>query len=195
MLLCGLMPEEVVALQWKDIVFDEKESAFIVDVNKSGFLSSSPAVIREGKLKTDFRSRKINIVQPLTNWIAENYKDADPESFIFTMSNGEVMSKSSLRSRFQTYLKDLDRAVYHKKPLTSPKRTAFDKELTIKSFTMYDLRHTYATLLVELEVPVRKATALMGHATSTTTERYYVDWGKISTSDYSKKLGEFLETL
>lgn len=43
-----------------------------------------------------------------------------------------------------------------------------------EEFTFHDLRHTYATILAEGHVPIKKAAALLGHADIRTTLRYYV---------------------
>ena len=58
---------------------------------------------------------------------------------------------------------------------------------------MYDLRHTYITLLVSLDTPVRKTTALAGHSGTETADKYYIDYKQVNTGDDVKKLGDYLK--
>lgn len=54
-------------------------------------------------------------------------------------------------------------------------RTAFNgakRRANIKGLRWHDLRHTYATRLVEKGVPLSQVRDLLGHASITTTERY-----------------------
>lgn len=182
MLLCGLMPEETVPLLWKDIIYNEEREMFFVDINKSADLTDSKVTVREDTTKTIYRKRTIAIPAPLSEWVAENKPLHDPSELIFTNSDGKLMSKYSCRSRFNTYLKEMDIFCNDRKKLHDPTRTARDDKMIIERFTPYDCRHTYATLLAGLDVPVRKTTALMGHATSATTDRYYIDWDSLDTA-------------
>ncbi len=43
-------------------------------------------------------------------------------------------------------------------------------------FRLYDLRHTYASLLLTAGAPITYVSAQLGHANPTTTLRYYARW-------------------
>lgn len=191
MLLCGLMPEETVPLLWSDITYDEEKEAYYVSVNKTAVLSSSkPTVVRDGKTKTEFRKRTVAIPYPLDEWVAKEMKNHKKSDLIFTDRTGGLLSASALASRWRIYLEDIDIYYNNKKNRYNPTRNDEDRKLTIDRFTQYDLRHTYATMLASIDTPVRKTTALMGHAEASTTDKYYVDFRKIDTTEDVKRLGE-----
>jgi integrase len=56
---------------------------------------------------------------------------------------------------------------------------AFRRTLTragLPAFRLNDLRHTYASLLLAAGAPITYVSAQLGHATPTTTLRYYAKW-------------------
>ncbi len=55
----------------------------------------------------------------------------------------------------------------------------FDKALkrvNLSGFRLYDLRHTFATLLLSRGVPITYVSAQLGHAKPTTTLQWYSHW-------------------
>ena len=57
--------------------------------------------------------------------------------------------------------------------------TAFRRTLKragLPAFRLYDLHHTYASLLLAAGAPITYVSAQLGHATPTTTLRYYARW-------------------
>jgi len=50
------------------------------------------------------------------------------------------------------------------------------KQATLPSFRVYDLRHTFASLLLSSGVPLLYVSKQLGHAKPTTTLRYYAHW-------------------
>ena len=190
MLFCGLMPEEVVPLTWADILYDESSDSYKVDVNKTALLLNSGGVdIRPETAKTEFRLRTIAIPYPLSDWIHDNIGLHKGKELIFPNNKGLHLSKTAIRGRFETYLKDLDCWV-HLKNKHNPNQKY---EMSIDKFCMYDLRHTFITLLANIDTPVRKTTALAGHSGSETADKYYIDYDKLSTDQDIKRLGSFLK--
>jgi hypothetical protein len=58
-------------------------------------------------------------------------------------------------------------------------RKAFKRALkaaTLPEFRLYDLRHTYASLLLAANAPITYVSAQLGHANPATTLRYYARW-------------------
>jgi len=50
------------------------------------------------------------------------------------------------------------------------------KRAGLPSFRLYDLRHTYASLLLAANAPITYVSAQLGHANPSTTLRYYARW-------------------
>jgi integrase len=50
------------------------------------------------------------------------------------------------------------------------------KRAKLSELRVYDLRHTYASLLLSAGAPITYLSAQLGHATPTTTLRYYAKW-------------------
>jgi integrase len=50
------------------------------------------------------------------------------------------------------------------------------KRAGLPHFRLYDLRHTYASLLLAAGAPITYVSAQLGHANPTTTLRYYAKW-------------------
>jgi hypothetical protein len=50
------------------------------------------------------------------------------------------------------------------------------KAAQLPEFRLYDLRHTYVSLLLAAGAPITYVSAQLGHATPSTTLRYYARW-------------------
>ncbi len=50
------------------------------------------------------------------------------------------------------------------------------RKAKLPAFRVYDLRHTYASLLLAAGAPITYVSAQLGHATPTTTLRFYAKW-------------------
>jgi hypothetical protein len=50
------------------------------------------------------------------------------------------------------------------------------KQAKLPGFRLYDLRHTYASLLLAASAPITYVSAQLGHANPSTTLRYYARW-------------------
>lgn len=46
----------------------------------------------------------------------------------------------------------------------------------LPAFRLYDLRHTYASLLLSAGAPITYVSAQLGHVNPSTTLRYYARW-------------------
>lgn len=196
LMLCGLMPEEAVPLKWKDISYLKDSDTYIVSVNKTADLSASgPTKVRLGKTKNEFRKREIPIPFPLDSWIKSELPKHKKNELIFKNRKGCIFTKSALRHRWSAYVSDMDVFYFKKKNKNDPTRTNKDRELTIRNFKQYDLRHTYATVLASIDTPIRKTTALMGHAEAATTDKYYIDASQLDTIGDVKKLSNKIKDI
>src|SRR4029453_11383066 len=50
------------------------------------------------------------------------------------------------------------------------------KAASLPNFGLYDLRHTFATLLLAQSAPITSAAAQLGHSKPTTTLQWYAHW-------------------
>jgi hypothetical protein len=50
------------------------------------------------------------------------------------------------------------------------------KQAGLPHFALYDLRHSYASLLLSANVPLLYVAKMLGHAKATTTLKYYAKW-------------------
>jgi hypothetical protein len=74
--------------------------------------------------------------------------------WLFPNEEGGPMDESRARKAFKRALKDAQ----------------------LPTFRLYDLRHTYASLLLAAGAPITYVSAQLGHANPTTTLRYYARW-------------------
>ena len=77
----------------------------------------------------------------------------EPE-WLFPNEDGHPMDESRVRKIFKQAL----------------------KRAKLPEFRVYDLRHTYASLLLAAGAPITYVSAQLGHANPTTTLRYYARW-------------------
>ena len=157
-MLTGLRRGELVGLHWDDIDF--KKST--ITVNRSACYLGKQCTF-EKDTKTDACNRTIAVsnicFELLKQWRAEqskirlaqgaNWKGAEN---IFSTDDGRIMN-----------------------PATGPKW--FSKFIAKNNFPhirFHDLRHTFATLLVNNNVDVNTVSHKLGHASTTTTLQFYV---------------------
>jgi len=74
--------------------------------------------------------------------------------WLFPADDGHPMAESTARKTFKRALKDAG----------------------LPSFRMYDLRHTFASLLLAEGAPLTYVSAQLGHRTPTTTLKHYLKW-------------------
>lgn len=192
MLCCGLMPEETVPLTWGDIYF--KDGNYVVKINKSAELLGV-TVVRANTTKNEYRKRDVQIPSPLAEIVAEKIDEHEKDELIFTNKHGELLSKSGLRKRWNSYLIDMDIFYNDKKKKCDHTKTPEEKVLTIDRFLPYDLRHTYATLLARSNASERNTTALMGHALGSTTDKYYIDFNQLNTAPDVANLAQLIKSI
>ena len=143
-LMSGLRKGEILALQWKDIDFENN----LISVTKSVAHDGNTPFIKQ--TKTEAGERRVPLLKPLRDRL-EAIEDKTPEHFIVSIDGG----KSPLTKKvYQTKYKQ------------------FKKRNNITA-TAHPLRHSFATLAVENEVPLKSLQGLMGHAQASTTINIY----------------------
>ena len=98
----------------------------------------------------------LQAIQCHLTWLkteAVRHGTGEPE-WLFPNEDGGPMDESRVRKAFKRALKDAK----------------------LPAFRLYDLRHTYASLLLAERAPITYVTAQLGHANASTTLRYYARW-------------------
>jgi len=160
-IMTGMRKGEILALQWKDIDFNND----LIKVSKSVYHVGDVPKIKEPKTEAGIR------VVPLLNGlktVLSNQKNKNPENFIISLDNG----KSPLRKRrFIT--------LYNK-----------FKEKTGISCTAHQLRHSFATVAFEAGVPVKSVQEILGHKQISTTMDIYTEFRKKSLVEATSLLND-----
>lgn len=184
LLFTGLRLGEAIALEWSDIDFLNKR----IRVNKSADTQKNSPEVKQGG-KTRAATRTI----PLPDYLASYLKDyRSSRSMIsrnvITDTRGRMLSKSAYRKMWEAYIQLLNREYVYK---DVPEEEL--QQLPLQwTFTAYNLRHTYATLLYLQKVDVREASQYMGHSSIAITLDIYTDlenYGDLLiTDDFREKL-------
>ena len=99
---------------------------------------------------------------------ADSSKPLSPLQFICSYENGSLMTTQSLKYLNKIIQKKID---------------------YMEDFSMYNLRHSFASLLVEKGAPVSSVSELMGHSTPNTTLSFYTH----ASPDSNKNTMDILE--
>lgn len=134
--LAAYWPKSVCGISDKGAVFDAK----------TGKMISQDADVQVNR-KYNILKRVIPIPTIINDLIETEKFKHKKSDWMFPNKSGELASASSLKSRWHTYLVDMDIYYSGKKNKHDKTRNEKEKILSIKKFTPYDLRHTYATTL------------------------------------------------
>ena len=161
----GLRRGEALALKHSD--FGDK---FVKISRQFVFPNNSKPV--ETKPKTDAGTREIFIPENLEGmlilWGAGKYYEGDPDDYIFRDTNGNPLSYSTFRRRWNNFIKE-----------------ALGEKTEI---TPHYLRHNYCTLLYDSGVDVYTAKVFMGHAKVETTMEIYTHLSESRRIKSSEKI-------
>lgn len=144
MLYTGMRDGEALAITDKDITDN------VISITKSVTWQHNRPVIKEPKTAAGVRATLI--LQPLMD-ILPKFK-----GYLFSADNGKSpLSQTQFRHRWRGYLKAVGLLDENGKPLIVP----------------YQLRHEYASMCYEANLPVKVTQKIMGHASQDTTTRVY----------------------
>lgn len=150
LLYFGLRPAEALALQKSDFTEDT------VTINKAVELAVTPR-IKETKTGS---VRVLPIPEEAKEWI-HSYLDS-VDGLLFTMKDGELVSKTSLRRRWNRIHKAINNAM------------GGDNENNLcPDLHPYVFRYNYATNLYYSGITIKKAAYLMGHANTSMILKIY----------------------
>ena len=157
-LLTGLRKGEILALQWKDVDFEEKT----ISVTKSVEHINNRPYIKPPKTESG------NRLVPLLTILAERLAPlkSKPNHYIFSDDGGiSPLHKQRYNRLYQLY-----------------------SESVGISCTAHQLRHSYATITVEEDVNPKDLQNALGHADISTTMNVYAAARKRSTQKVAAKL-------
>ena len=167
MMFAGLRTGETLALQWKDINFNnktiniEKAITTVPKFNSEGKVLSRKTVISD--TKTVCSKRVVPMPEILITALKEYYNYqrqktngidlTDKESFVFCNNNGNVRSYSGTKKILYTFLNSNNLNNYH--------------------IHFHTLRHTYSNTLFEAKQNPKVIQSLLGHKSVKTTITTY----------------------
>lgn len=160
-LYTGLRKGEALALTYDDIDFENKR----IRVTKSVYHDSNVPHIKQPKTEAGIREVL------LFDCLAEKLKSYKGKGLIFDGHNGELMKKSTFKTRWKKY--------------------QTDNNITI---TPHQLRHAYASyILFDAGIDVKSAQYLMGHSDISVTQNIYTHITENHRNTMYNKLNTFIE--
>lgn len=172
----GMREGELGALTWDDIDFDN----YIIDIDKSiQYLKGKGIFVKSTKTED---TRKISVPKSVITLLKEYkvwqngekaklgdlWQEQDMD-FIFTARDGKPMFPSTISKWFLKFIRK-----HNDKVMNDDNIKKEDKELyLLDEVNFHGLRHTSATILISLGVPITTVSERLGHKrVSTTTDIY-----------------------
>ncbi len=155
----GIRTGELIALEWEDIDFENKE----IKINKTHNRG------RTGQPKTKSSNRNIDMLPIVERYLKEQYKLTKHKKNIFVNSKGNIYYSSDVLN------------LSLKKIL---------KRCNIKDRTLYNTRHTFASLMLANGESIMWVSQMLGHKTANITfEKYarYIKEDKINRAKFINK--------
>lgn len=171
-LYCGLRRGEALALKKSDIDFETRK----ISINKALIFKENDAEIKNMP-KSEAGIRVIPIVDNLYDVLCEYVNDKS--DFIFTMTNGKIMSKSSFRKFWNRIINAVSKEAQKEK-------IQLNNDITPHMF-----RHTYATNLYYAGIDIKTAQYLLGHSSVKMTMDIYTHLEREETSKTQDILNQF----
>ena len=178
----GIRRGEALSLTVGDI--DRKTR--VLRINKSLDISQNQPVVKEPKSKSSYRNIPIpdNLYDEIVRYIHKQ-KSIN----LFTMKNGDVLSRSSFRKMWESIMK---------KTKETAKKLSLEKEQSISeytnntiSFTPHTFRHTYATNLYYAGIDVKRCQYLLGHSSIEMTLKVYTHLNNKSDDGSTDKINKY----
>ena len=149
----GLRPSESYGLKVSDI--DWKRCTLrvecAVELNTHEIKPTKTSETRDVDLSPELVELLRAHVAKLTK---RGFKKGKDRRWLFPSEAGTVLDHNNVARTFRRRLKDAE----------------------LPSFRLYDLRHTYASMLLAEGVPITYVANQLGHASSTTTLDHYAKW-------------------
>lgn len=175
MLFCGLRPQEVARLEWRDIDL-EKRVIHVQRSRKADGVTGAP--------KSSAGVRDIPIPTPLMEFLHP------AQGLVCTSEQGRPLTKTSqqrLWKKFKRWM-DIENGAKIWRGKVIKTTLAADLE-------PYCYRHTYCTDLQDAGVPLTVASRLMGHSSIQVTADIYTHHSKESFEDATEKIEKYMSNV
>ena len=186
----GVRRGEALALTVQDIDLVNKK----LKVNKNLVMKQAESEIKDSP-KTAAGNRQIPIPDKLLK-ILKEYMRENTNLYLFTMQNGEPMSKSSFRRFWENILDKLNIAAGGDKcsrPDLAKDKDAKPLKVIASDITPHIFRHTYATNLYYAGIDVKTAQTLLGHSSIQMTMDIYTHLDEKKVEEAGNKLNDFFK--
>lgn len=162
----GIRPGEALALTWRDITLEGELKTLRIDKTLNERSGSVAKAV--GTPKTEASVREILLSADCVRVLAIHRLQAgeralDPDGIVFRTSNGTHYGLNNVRRAFKTLKQSL-----HEADRDLPEKQRFPLKITL-----YELRHTYATLMGDKGAPIAAVAQSMGHSSPMTTLKHY----------------------
>ena len=175
----GLRKGEMAALTWDDIDLEENT----ITVNKSFDFKTSTVK----SPKTAAGIRVVSIPQKLADYLADLPRTCP---YVVHNADNRRVTFNGFQKCWESYIRELDLKYGAGK---KPKKYAPEKHIiTIDTFTIHELRHTFCTLMYLAGVDILTAQQQMGHADVKTTLSIYSHLDAKYKKKNISKLDDFL---
>ena len=170
MLKTGLRPGEGFALQTGDLYLRRRR----LRIERALTLGRALKATKDAEAReVDLSPALLRRLESYSTWLeAEGLVRgwAEPR-WLFPNEVGQAIDESKVRKVFQRIL----------------------RLAGLPNFRLYDLRHTYASLLLSLGTPLVYVSEQLGHSKATTTLRYYAHWIPCGDRQYVAELDSVCE--
>lgn len=165
MLYAGLRPSEAFALRRENI------SDTFIEITDGSHFEHNKLVITEGDPKSEAGIRSV----PVLPVLAHVFRALPEEGLVCLGATGKPVTEAAVRSGWRCLWNMLEELYNGRIPHKSGRRSDKYPEdwKHLPDIQMYDLRHTYCSMLYDADVDVKTAQYLMGHATLEMTLKIY----------------------
>lgn len=165
----GLRLGEILALQKKDLAGGK------ISVTKSVVWHSNRPQIEPPK--TECAVRQVPILAPLAAALGNHLDDLPEDAYIF--GGEQPLTNAQYSYAWAKYCEALGCAHYSGRTKSAGKTLKSGKSLRkpipTPDFTLHQLRHEFASVLVQCGISLQVAKDLMGHADIATTQKWYAE--------------------
>jgi integrase len=158
-MLTGMRRGEALGLRWKDIDFEQRQLSIVQTITStnSGPMVSTPK--NNQSIRTVPMPDKL--VDLLRQWKAEQSQQINKAMQVGVAINDElVFGNEESRPRWPDSVRRGLKRLLNKAGLK-------------RNITIHSLRHAFATMMLEMEVPIKVIQETLGHASITTTGNTY----------------------